>query len=148
MSADNYKISILDLKAFLKVIQANLFFIVALSLLGFAIGYFFVTPNQGKLKVSSFVKFDRIKHQTFINEFDIDISETFPQYVNKYFTHILNQDQKADVESFVVKDGGIYDTKIITVMVEDEKASAEMRFTKLYNSILDLYELEIYKDKK
>ena len=146
MSADNYKISILDLKAFLKVIQANLFFIVALSLLGFAIGYFFVTPNQGKLKVSSFVKFDRIKHQTFINEFDINISETFPQYVNKYFTHILNQDQKADVESFVVKDGGIYDTKIITVMVEDEKASAEMRFTKLYNSILDLYELEVYKD--
>ena len=80
MSADNYKISILDLKAFLKVIQANLFFIVALSLLGFAIGYFFVTPNQGKLKVSSFVKFDRIKHQTFINEFDIDAIVTDPPY--------------------------------------------------------------------
>ena len=146
MTTKKNKISILDLKAFLNVIQANLYFIVSLSLLGFVIGYFFIIPNQGQLKVTSFVKYDRIKHQIFIDEFDINISETFPQYVNKYFIYILDEDQKAAVNSFVIKDGGIYDTKIIAVMSENDIGLAEKRFTKLYNSILDEYELEIYSE--
>jgi len=146
MTTKKNKISVLDLKAFLNVIQTNLYFIVFFSLLGFVIGYFFIIPNQDQLKVTSFVKYDHIKHQIFIDEFDINISETFPQYVNKYFIYILDEDQKAAVNSFVIKDGGIYDTKIIAVMSENDIGLAEKRFTKLYNSILDEYELEIYSE--
>ena len=134
------------MKEFFAVIQANLLFILGLSLIGFIIGYVTVSSNQSKLKASSFVKFDLIKHQTFLEEFQIDISQTFPEYVNKYFNQILSKDETANVESFVILDGGVYNTKIISVMVESDSEIASQRFSKLYNSILDAYENEVFKE--
>ena len=146
MSKNNYKISTLDLKEFFSVIQSNLMFILGLSLIGFIIGYVTVSSNQNKLKASSFVKFDLIKHQTFLDEFQIDISLTFPEYVNKYFNQILSLEETANVESFYILDGGVYNTKVISVMVESDFEAASQRFSKLYNSILDAFENEVYKE--